>query len=306
MVISLDTELEWGFHTFSEEHHLSDDGKRERLNINRLLSLFDQYEAPVTWAIVGHLFLENCDGSHKNIASPAYKCMRDHWWSDDPGGSIESEPLRFGRDIVESILEAEVDHDIGSHTFSHVICNLPGCSASVLQDELEYWNELASEYNIHLSSFVFPQNGINHIKVLSDMGVEIYRGLSPESKYVKSTRTGSYQKYLKFLISSSDPVVEPKRVQGDLWELPASQYLHYSPPAIHPLNSIFWLQYKRAEKAIRQISNNGGIYHIWTHPHNFDDKMFSLLERILEVAEKHDVPVMTMQEVVQQQMSSTR
>ena len=38
----------------------------------------------------------------------------------DPGTDIRSDPLYYGRDLIEAIVGNKVEHEIGYHSFSHV------------------------------------------------------------------------------------------------------------------------------------------------------------------------------------------
>ena len=59
--LTLDTELIWGSFDHSTpaefEHHYPD----ERATIDGMLRLLERYEVSATWALVGHLFLDECE-----------------------------------------------------------------------------------------------------------------------------------------------------------------------------------------------------------------------------------------------------
>lgn len=70
LVISADFELAWGW------QHVRTTGAARALALAKaaqarrnlpvlfdLFDLFDRYDVPVTWATVGHLFLESCNGN---------------------------------------------------------------------------------------------------------------------------------------------------------------------------------------------------------------------------------------------------
>ncbi len=68
MCISADFELNWAFRS-SPEHIRNEHGKRTRENLPFLLKLFEDCEVPITWATVGHLFLEHCGRSSNGTSS---------------------------------------------------------------------------------------------------------------------------------------------------------------------------------------------------------------------------------------------
>ena len=169
-IISLDTELIWGYVAYpslKEVSLMKSDDKKVRGCIDILLNLFKKHNIPATWAVVGHLFLDHCeceDGiPHKDM--PRFK---DDWYSTDPCTDIQKDPLYYGRDIVDKILSNRIEHEIGYHSFSHVVFS--ECSRKVAEAEIKMVNKLAKEFGITLKSFVFPENKVGHIDVLRENG----------------------------------------------------------------------------------------------------------------------------------------
>ena len=121
-IISLDVELLWGaaLHPTSKTASmLRNDNTRGRGNIDLLLSLFEKYDIPATWAIVGHLFLDHCQ-SENGTPHQSMPRFRDNWYSVDPCSDIQQDPLYYGKDIIEKVMSSPVGHEIGYHSFSHV------------------------------------------------------------------------------------------------------------------------------------------------------------------------------------------
>src|ERR1700755_703840 len=99
--------------------------------------------------------------------------------SSTPGPPLAAEPLWYGRDMVEKILAAEPKHDVGSHSFSHVIFGDAGCTREVAEAEVRKCVELAGAMGLKLESFVFPRNQLGHLDVLREQGFRITRGAAP-------------------------------------------------------------------------------------------------------------------------------
>ncbi|SDG29740.1 polysaccharide deacetylase family protein [Halorientalis regularis] len=299
VIISLDTELGWGFHGYDEDQSLSEDGRAERENIHRLLDLFDEFEAPATWAIVGHLFLESCDGDHASLDRPEWPHTGD-WYAQDPGTDVECDPLRYGPDIITAIETAAPDHEIGSHTFSHVVCSEPTVTPDVLRSEIEASRELACERGHDVSTLVYPRNEARYRPALSEQGITAYRGKSPARKAVETDTLGGVRRYLRFMMGCEAPVVVPRRDESGVWDVPASQRLSYNPGS-SSLNERF-SEHPRvtmAKRAIERVSRDGGVYHLWDHPHAFTPEMFRDLRQILQAARKREVDIVTMREAVE-------
>lgn len=308
VVISLDTELGWGYHGFDGGDHLSTTGDRERRNVHGLLDLFERYDAPVTWAVVGHLFLDECDGAHTDLPTPSYNAVEGDWYDDDPGTSRSDSPLRYGRDLVESIIASPIDHEIATHTFSHILCDRPECSQEVLRTELSRCRKLAAELDIELSTLVFPRNEVALLETVEAADITVYRDFNASQKRRLDTRHGKLLSCTSFYLHRSAPVAHPERVSDGLWRFPSSMDLTYSPDPLslgldkalptHP-------RIKRGQRTIDHAKRIGGYAHFNAHPHNFDEELFAHLEAILQYAVEVNVPVVTMQEAVSRWTAET-
>ena len=293
-IISLDTELLWGYagHPLSDAVNLmKNDDARVRGCIDILLNIFEKHNIPATWAIVGHLFLDQCgkeDGiPHKNM--PRFK---DNWYSSDPCTDVQRDPLYYGNDLVENILSNRIKHEIGYHSFSHVVFS--ECNREVAEAEIKEGIKLAKEFGIRLRSFVFPEDKIGHIDVLKENGFKMYRG--------KPLRKGGNDPNQNMLLRIFNagikriiaPPVEPKWMDG-IWEIPSSMYF------CEPIIKSSVLQ--RAKLGLHRAIRSKKVFHIWLHPHNL--LMYPSLKDDLDkflgiVAKKRDegkIEVMTMGEL---------
>ena len=129
VVISLDAELGWGFHDMAEPPSARVEASRS--GWRSLVGLFERHDIPATWAVVGHLFEESCDGRHDDHpAAPEWFDAERTRWADRPD-------LRFGGDVLDALLESDVDHDVGSHTFSHVLATGDRVTRDVFAADVE-------------------------------------------------------------------------------------------------------------------------------------------------------------------------
>src|SRR5438094_5657593 len=108
--ISADFELSWAF-----RHHPAEvaraQGRRERENIPLLLQIFERCAFPITWATVGHLFLERCVRSSHGLAHPEMPrpprnaLWTGDWYVHDPCTDYKQDPLWYAPDLIQNILE---------------------------------------------------------------------------------------------------------------------------------------------------------------------------------------------------------
>jgi peptidoglycan/xylan/chitin deacetylase (PgdA/CDA1 family) len=189
LVISSDFELGWAYR-FSRGQagslvRAQQKAELTRRNLPVLLEMFDFYEIPVTWATVGHLFMDKCqryDGrSHGNLPRPPYfeneywSYQTGDWYDADPCTDQKSAPEWYAPDLIRNILASKVKHEIGCHTFSHIDCSDGICSPELLRAELTTCKQLANEFGLELKSFVFPGNFSGNFHVLKELGFENYR-----------------------------------------------------------------------------------------------------------------------------------
>ena len=290
-ILSLDTELIWGYVAYPSSeivNLLKKDDKKGRVCIDILLNILEKYNIPVTWAVVGHLFLDHCECEngipHRNM--PRFK---KDWYSCDPCTDIKTDPLFYGRDIIEEILSNPVEHEIGYHSFSHVIFS--ECSREVAEGEIKEGIKLAKEFGITLKSFVFPENKIGNIDVLKEYGFKIYRGenlerYDPTKTSLNRMLNGGIDKIIA-------PLAEPKW-RGGIWKIPSSMY--FCDP-----NFKFSLL-MRAKIGLYRAIKSKQVFHVFLHPHNLlrysslKDDLDKFLALVAKKRDEGKIEVMTMGE----------
>lgn len=284
VVISIDAELAWGFHDLPNPptHRI----EAARAAWLRLLSLFEEFSIPATWAVVGHLFLEECDGVHRDHpASPA-------WFERDPGGVADGESVWFGPDLIEAIRESTPIHEIASHSFSHAEFGDPETTREKAVAEVEASIEAAADQGISLHSFVFPRNDVGHRDVLASYGFTSYRGVRPRRWFdaMPAPRAG---KLLDFtLVRSAPPLVTPTVDEYGLVNLPASLDLFGFEGAARSLASPVFGDpiVRQARVGIDRAIESEGVFHCWLHPNNLlAERDFARLRAILSyLADRRD------------------
>jgi len=292
-IISLDVELLWGLSPFipTDNKYLSslaDDPERGRGAVDFLLSAFEKYDIPATWAMVGHLFLDHCS-EDEGIAHRTMPRFRNDWYNRDPCTNVATDPWYYGKDIVEKVTSNPIKHEIGYHSFSHV--PFSECSREVAEAEIKEGIKVASELGIVLRSFVFPINLVGHVDVLRENGFEIYRGAHA---IAWGSKPGGHP-ILKILGLHNlliAPPVEPRYEDG-IWETDSSTiFIHFGFP--------FSLLVSRTKIGIYWAIRSKKIFHLYLHPHNFVawPSLAGNLDKLLAfVAAKRDegkIEVMTM------------
>jgi hypothetical protein len=282
--ISLDFELIWGTRDKYGVEKFQQACRIEReVVIDRLLRVFEEFQFPATWCIVGHLMLDRCTG-HEEIIPPRHSWCKD-WFALDPCSDEASAPLFYGRSLVKKIQECKIPQEIGSHTFSHVIFGDPGCSEETARSELAACVRAASDLGITMQSFVFARNSIGHLHLLREYGFRVYRGAEPQWYDRMSGVLKRVARLMTVLAASDPPVMLPVEEGNGLWNVPASM-LYFPMHGIRKFVPMH-LRIKRAMKGLDAAAREKKIFHLWFHPTNMSDHMetmFTGLKKILEHA----------------------
>ena len=291
-VISVDTELVWGFIQHPKRSVpalFQNNPERARSAINTLLQLFENYDIKATWAVVGHLFLT--PGEEKDLVSSDIPQLAEGWVPRDFYQSLNYTSLFYCRDIVERIISNPVKHEIGLHGFFHI--PFDQCSRDVARAELELGMKAANKLGINPKSYVFPHNEVGHIDVLKENSIQIYRGEDIRRWWDRDRN---------FIIRTFDSVVHeiiasptsPSYHHG-IWETPSSTGL-YDPKL--PFTIV-----PRVKLGINRAIRKNKVFHVWLHPWNLllSENLEEDLRKIFEfVACKRDegkLDVMTMGEL---------
>lgn len=180
--ISADFELSWAFRQHSEAV-ARERGQRERENIPCLLRIFEGHDFPITWATVGHLFLESCTRlsgglAHSEMPRPRRNtAWTGDWYTHDPCTNYRADPLWYAPDLIQKILDSPVRHEIGTHSFSHIDFS-PACSdSSLVRRELEESAAAMQRFGLTPRSLVYPFNRMGHAyhDLLADLSLTAVR-----------------------------------------------------------------------------------------------------------------------------------
>jgi len=324
LVISLDAELAWGFHDVDPP---AERIAEARLTWERLVALFDRYDVPATWAVVGHLFLDDCDGGHADHPAGERPCTRDLDDGDsvDDGDAVDDDGSTFpgdaslpghaslsadrawyAADLVETVRRADADHEIGAHGFTHVHFDHERMSESFARRELQRCREAAAAAGVgpdSFDSFVFPVNRVGYRDHLAEFGFGCYRGREPTAD--RSAHARRAGKVIGAVLDrGAPPVVRPEIDEHGLVNVPASMYLFDGLGALTDVAERVRDDpvARRAERGVDAAADGDGVCHLWFHPHDVTEpKDFDRLRRVLERARERradgDLTVATMGQV---------
>jgi peptidoglycan/xylan/chitin deacetylase (PgdA/CDA1 family) len=255
VTISADFELAWAWQWSKQENSLElalDKSKTARLNIPRILELCDTHNIPVTWATVGHLFLDSCSGHEEmlqlsDFENNFWRFKNSDWFINDPETNFKDAPYWYAPDLINLILESKANHEIGCHTFAHIDCTERVCNSNVFNQDIDECKKEAQKRGLTLKSFVHPAHTIGNLDNLVKHGFTNFRT--------------DYRNVLGF----------PKQHKNGLWELEQTAEFTYRKEW-----SVEYHIYRYIEIIKRAVKTNT-VAVFWFHP-SFPSVM---VERIL-------------------------
>jgi len=201
----------------------------------------DDLDVPITWATVGHLFLEECalcnGRPHPGMPRPPREVFwKGDWYKHDPCSNVGRDPLWYAPDLIDLICSARAGHEIGTHSFSHIDYSPGNSTTELVRRELEESLRCMEPFGLSARSHVFPFNrmGPEHLSVLGAGGVTAVRWRDPRLRL-------SY----------------PVRSEGGVYRLTESLNLR---------RPRFCRYAELAETLLSHADRRHAAFHVWFHP----------------------------------------
>jgi hypothetical protein len=227
--ISADFELSWACRGWRSTEETRLRAARERRNVGYLVPLLEEYDIPITWATVGHLFLERCergtDGrAHPQMPRPVMTTRRPmaswagDWYAHDPCTDYRLDQLWYCPDLIRLILSSKVRHEIASHSFSHISFLAENSTPELVEQEIAQCCAAMSPFGVSARSLVYPYNHMGHhyAPLLARLGVTCVRHRDPivRLSYPERLPCGVYKLYesMNFRRASRYNYVEKVRI----------------------------------------------------------------------------------------------
>ena len=249
VTITADFELAWAWR-FAKGHQnphtlALEKARLERRNIPDILALCEKYQIPITWASVGHLFLDSCKNDHPPhpeirrlpyFENAYWKFDSGDWFENDPCCHFKDAPEWYAPDLINQILSSSIKQEFGCHTFSHIDCRDEICSEKVFVDEIVAWEKAVEKYHIDTTTFVHPAHTVGNLPALKKLGFKSYQT--------------NWRNTLGY----------PEKDDLGLWELKRTQEFDYRD---HWTTRYHIYRYK---KIIDRAISSGRVCNFWFHP----------------------------------------
>lgn len=266
-VVSLDFELAWGTRGRKTARHVGPDLDGTRQAIHGLLKIFERYEIPATWVVVGGMFLGGAT-RHEWLSAAEF--------DDIPVGDCRSQPHWYAEDILEQLLACKTRQEIGCHTLTHMFVHDSQSCRERFDLELSRCVLLHQQLGLERPrSFIFPKHFMAHFDLLVKHGFEVMRG--PEAgwfEHLPTVRGKALGRLLSAKLRQAPSVTQAGQRQG-LMVVPSSQF--YAPfRSVGKYVSIAD-RVAKARKGLDAAARSRSVFHLWTHPFNLGSRTSELL-----------------------------
>ena len=263
LIISLDCEGKWGMADHLEPYHhrlLTDDALAAVYD--RIVALLSVYDIPATFAFVMAFTLTEAERRQLAPVLSRREGTEDSWlehfWADQEAQRTEG---WFQPHALDAVM-ADGRHEVACHGFCHRPLGDESISERDARAELAAAAAVAEMKGLSLSTFIYPRNEVGHVELLGEHGFIGYRE--------KLRRPGG-------AIGRAVRVAE----EFNLWPAPQPARIRENgrPVKIPPGYFFNWrfgvrkrvplaITETRWKHLLDRTAANGGVAHLWLHPHN--------------------------------------
>lgn len=259
-ILSFDCEGKWGMaddSAMASNNPINGDSLTKAYT--QIFEILERHKIAATFALVG-LFA----GGYEQYV-------------DSRGELLDSEPHRdwlnvperafaagfqdgwFYPELVNQI-KARGNHEIASHSFTHLPLHNGGVAEKSFLTELKFVNQWKAQNSLELSTFIYPRNQIKFEEQLSNFDFLGYRQCDIQNS-AYANRFQILQDECNIGRKSDKHSVSTRPIA-----IPPGTFLNWrhGPRRIIPK----WVTLKRWSNVLDHAVFSGGVAHLWLHPHN--------------------------------------
>lgn len=259
-ILSFDCEGKWGMAddaAMASNNPINGDSLTKAYT--QIFEILERHKIAATFALVG-LFA----GGYEQYV-------------DSRGELLDSEPHRdwlnvperafaagfqdgwFYPELVNQI-KARGNHEIASHSFTHLPLHNGGVAEKSFLTELKFVNQWKAQNSLELSTFIYPRNQIKFEEQLSNFDFLGYRQCDIQNS-AYANRFQILQDECNICRKSDKHSVSTRPIA-----IPPGTFLNWrhGPRRIIPK----WVTLKRWSNVLDHAVFSGGVAHLWLHPHN--------------------------------------
>jgi peptidoglycan/xylan/chitin deacetylase (PgdA/CDA1 family) len=256
-IMSLDCEGKWGMADGLKPFHQAALTTPRIVGAYRqLLAMLDRHQIPATFAFVMAFTLN--EEEHRAFPALQGRDPADawlaHYWNDMEAGRTDGWHVPEALEMVR----AGGAHEIASHSFCHRPLDEASIDADAAAAELAEVAKAARLKGLSLETLVFPRNAVGNLRAVRDAGYIGYRE--------RLDRPGGRIASLLDEFSTSANPQPPLGEREGMVAIPPGRFFNWRhgarrlvPPAVTA---------RRWHNQLERCAEEGGIVHLWLHPHN--------------------------------------
>ena len=294
--ISFDCEGLWGPSTLNDDFRRRFTTEALVETYQRLCSILARYEINATFAFVGAFVL-----------SPDEARRHRDWFSSPEDARVWPRTAEFLQSLdaqrhdgwlcpqALDIVRRHGPHELGTHGFEHLAILDQQLTQADFEHDLRLAQTVGQLKGFSPRTLIFPRNQVGFLGSLKASGIDGYREFigpqrlpfpAPETLHSKWDALAALGREVKFW---QKPQPLPEQVSAS----------NIDPIAIPPGYFLNWrvglrrrvpmgLSLRRWELLLEKTARDGGLAHVWSHPHNFitGDRQFEVFEGIVRAAAK--------------------
>jgi hypothetical protein len=274
VALTLDFELAWAYRLHPDKYAARRrfiEGAPEA--VRQLLGLLVETHTSACWAVLGAM----CAGERGPPGLPEMAIETANRLCPVPVGSDERR-LWFAPEAVRQIADCRQPQELGCHSFAHE--DFASVNEDVAKESVRLSVAVVRCFGGPPRSWVFPRNRPGHLPLLKAHGLTCYRGTNSEWYWRLRPAALAFAARMADDWFAHRPPVLQACLHDGLWEVPHSMFFAGTLGA-RGLVSLS-RQVARAKKGI-EAARRGGVFHLWTHPHNLGWHTRSVLQALGEV-----------------------
>ena len=259
-ILSFDCEGKWGMAddaAMASNNPINGDSLTKAYT--QIFEILERHKIAATFALVGLFaggYEQYVDSRGELLDSEPH---RD--WLNVPERSFAAgfQDGWFYPELVNQI-KARGNHEIASHSFTHLPLHNGGVAEKSFLTELKFVNQWKAQNSVELSTFIYPRNQIKFEEQLSNFDFLGYRQCDIQNS-AYANRFQIFQDECNIGRKSDKHSVSTRPMA-----IPPGTFLNWrhGPRRIIPK----WVTLKRWSNVLDHAVFSGGVAHLWLHPHN--------------------------------------
>ena len=279
-ILSFDCEAKWGMaDTISDEINRAITNKRLIGVYSDILDLLDSYKIKSTFAFVAAMTISKSDYFNRYLTLFEKINSYNTGWLDNFNEQVLNKDIDgwFIPELLDMVKIKKM-HEVASHGFTHLPLSEKQIEREAFASEMNSMKKIMSDKEVIPTTLVFPRNLIGFISEMSAFNLKGYRGSLTKDR-------NKYFFKIKNILNEFNIFQKAQKLTHDkeIIEIPSGFFLNWR-SGVRRFVPIFVTK-KRWELIIQNSIKNGGVVHMWTHPHNFisGHEQFLLFEEVLKI-----------------------